>query len=135
MSSRPAAADRAAWLSLQLGFWIPLLLCTWLALTPSPPEGVFRVSDILLHLFAFTYLTFALGLARPALRLRWVAAWMLAFGVMIEVVQSFQATRVAELKDVLVDAAGIALGLLLLAALGNWSRKTVRTVWGMLLPG
>jgi VanZ family protein len=135
MSNRPAGADLAARISLQLAFWIPLLVCTWLALTPSPPAGVFQVSDVLLHLFAFVYLTFALGLAQPTLRLRWVAAWMFAFGVLIEAVQSFQATRAAELKDLLVDGLGIAIGLLLLVALGNWSRKTVRSVWGMLLPG
>jgi len=70
-----------------------------------------------------------------AVAARWVAAWMFAFGVLIEAVQSVQATRTAELKDLLVDGLGIAIGLLLLVALGNWSRKTVRSVWGMLLPG
>jgi VanZ family protein len=134
MSSR-SAADTAARASLQIAFWIPLAICTWLALTPSPPDAISRFSDVLLHAFAFTYLTFALGLAWPGLRLRWVAGWMLAFGVGIEIVQSFEAARVASLKDVLVDAVGIALGLLLLVGLGDWSRRTVRTVLGVVLPG
>jgi VanZ family protein len=38
---------------------------------------------------------------------------MLAYGIAIEVIQSFEPTRDAELKDVLVDACGIALGALL----------------------
>jgi VanZ family protein len=134
MSSR-SAADTAARASLQIAFWIPLAICTWLALTPSPPDAISRFSDVLLHAFAFTYLTFALGLAWPGLRLRWVAGWMLAFGVGIEIAQSFEAARVASLKDVVVDAAGIAAGLLLLVALGDWSRRTVRTVLGVVLPG
>jgi VanZ family protein len=134
MSSR-SAADTAARASLQIAFWIPLAICTWLALTPSPPDAISRFSDVLLHAFAFTYLTFALGLAWPGLRLRWVAGWMLAFGVGIEILQSFEAARVASLKDVLVDAVGIALGLLLLVGLGDWSRRTVRTVLGVVLPG
>jgi VanZ family protein len=134
MSNRPAV-DLATQISLQSVFWIPLAICTWLALTPSPPEAVGHFSDVSLHAFAFTYLTFALGLALPRLRLRWIATWMLAYGIGIEVAQSFEPARVASLKDVLVDAAGIAIGLLLLWATGEWSRRTVRTVWRALLPG
>jgi VanZ family protein len=134
MSSR-SVADVAARASLQTAFWIPLAICTWLALTPSPPDALSRFSDVLLHAFAFTYLTFALGLAWPRLRLRWVAGWMFVFGLGIEVAQGFEAARVASLKDVLVDAAGIAVGLMLLTALGDWSRRTVRTFLGVVLPG
>ncbi len=39
------------------------------------------------------------------------AAWMLAYGIAIELIQSFEPTREAELKDLIVDAIGIALGL------------------------
>jgi VanZ family protein len=134
MSSRPAA-DLATRMSLQGVFWIPLAICTWLALTPSPPEAVGHFSDVLLHAFAFSYLTFALGLAMPGLRLRWIAAWMFAYGAGIEVVQSFEPARVASYEDLLVDAAGIGAGLLLIRALGEWSRRTVHTVWRVLLPG
>jgi VanZ family protein len=134
MNSRPAV-DLATRASLQGSFWVPLALCTWLALTPTPPQAVGHFSDVLLHAFAFIYLTFALGLALPRLRLRWIAASMFAYGVGIEVAQYFESARVASLKDVLVDVAGIAIGLLLLRALGEWSRRKVRTVWGVLLPG
>jgi VanZ family protein len=134
MSSRPAADLAARW-SLQFAFWFPLAVCTWLALTPSPPEAVGRFSDVLLHAFAFTYLTFALGLAWPALRLRWLAGLLLGYGVAIEIVQGLGPARVASFQDVVVDAGGIALGLLLLRGLGDWSRRTVRGIWGFLLPG
>ncbi|MEQ8858362.1 MAG: VanZ family protein [Pseudomonadales bacterium] len=142
MSNRPAdgyaawteAGDRVSALCLRMGFWVPLLLCTWLALTPSPPESVFRVSDILLHGFAFAYLTFALGLAHGSLRPWAVVAWMLGYGVLIELVQSFEPSRAAELKDLLVDCAGIAVGLLLLIAFGAWSRRLLRSLIGLALP-
>ena len=46
----------------------------------------------------------------------------------IEAVQSFESARSAELKDLLVDGAGIGFGLLLLKLLGDWSRRTVRSL-------
>ena len=87
---------------------------------------MFRVSDVVQHALAFSYLTFALGLAHPLARPLTLAAWMFGYGVFIELVQSFEPARSAELKDLLVDAAGIGVGLILLAMLGDWSRRTVR---------
>ena len=46
---------------------------------------------------------------------------MLAYGIAIELVQSFEPTRDAELKDVLVDVVGILLGL----ALYRWGVSRV----------
>lgn len=121
-------AGRLTNLGFIAGFWLPLAVCTWLALTPSPPDSVFRVSDVVLHAAAFSYLTFTLGLAFPRLRWPVLAGVMLGYGLLIEVVQGLGAARTAELKDLLVDAAGIAAGLTLLAALGEWSRRTVRAL-------
>jgi VanZ family protein len=135
MSSRPALADRAARTCLVTAFWVPLAICTWFALEPSPPDPVFRVSDIVLHAFAFSYLTFALGLAHPVVRLPMLVLSMLGYGVFIEVVQSFEVERSAEIKDLLVDGAGILVGLGLLRALGDWSRRTLRTLLGYPLGG
>lgn len=140
MSSRRAAADAAAVarltrVCLRVGFWVPLFACTWLALTPSPPEAVFRISDVVLHALAFAYLTFALGLAHAGLRTWAILSWMLGYGVFIELVQSIEPQRSAELKDLLVDAAGIGVGLVLLAVLGAWSRRTVHAVLAAALPG
>jgi VanZ family protein len=131
MSDRPGAAER---LCLQIAFWVPLAGCTYLALTPSPPEAVFRVSDVVLHALAFTYLTFALGLAHP--RLGWPAltAWMLGYGAFIEVAQSFEPQRSPELKDMLVDGAGIVLGLVVLALAGDACRRVLSRVLRAVLP-
>ena len=127
-AERAAHAERAARVVWRIGFWLPLALCTWLALTPSPPDAVFRVSDVVLHALAFSYLTFALGLAHGGLRYLLVAVLMLLYGVFIEVAQSFEPARSPEVKDLLVDVAGIALGLVALLVLGDWSRRILRRV-------
>lgn len=128
------SADRIVGAGLLLAFWIPLAACTYLALTPAPPDAVFRVSDVVLHAGAFVYLTFALGLAHGRLRPLTVALAMLGYGAALEIAQSFQPQRSPELKDLLVDGAGIAVGLALLGTLGGWSRqllqRMVRVVTG-----
>lgn len=99
-------------------FWLPWVLCTYLAFVPIPPEAVFRVDDVLLHGIAFSYLTFALGLAHHDRRWLRTAAWMFAYGATIELVQSFEPQRSAELKDMLVDVAGIGVGVVTLRLIG-----------------
>ncbi len=126
-------ADRAARVCLHLAFWVPLAACTYLALTPTPPAAVFRLGDIVLHAFAFTYLTFALGLSMQAPRLGQVGLVMLGYGVFIELAQSLEPARNAELKDLLVDAAGIAVGLAALVRAGGWCRRAAHRVADMLL--
>jgi VanZ family protein len=101
----------------QAGFWIPLIICTYLALVPEPPEHpVFRLSDVILHAGAFTYLTFALVLAgypgesRGRLAVR-SSILMLGYGVFLELAQMLVPERSAEVKDLIVDLAGIGIGL------------------------
>jgi len=123
-------APRLVAVGLVLVFWLLLAATTWLALTPSPPEPVTRVSDVLLHALAFTTLTFLLILAHlagtggqgahgaPATRLRgyrhwWAVPLMLLYGVALELLQSRVPERSAEFKDVWVDVAGIVVGLCL----------------------
>jgi VanZ family protein len=111
---------------LKLGFWLPLVLCTWLALVPDPSEiSVFKISDVLLHAFAFTYLSFTLAVAYPQRSLPQIFCLMLGYGLLIEVVQSFEVSRSAELKDLLVDIVGIGFGLLLARLLAEWTRRLV----------
>ena len=128
------AAERLVTLALALAFWMPLAICTYLAFDPSPPDAVFRVSDVVLHAFAFTYLTFALGLAHHHRHWFIPAAWMFAYGLFIEIVQAFEPERAAELKDVGVDAAGICVGLLLTRWLGPWVRNIANSVAVLVAP-
>lgn len=114
----PVPAGRWTSIVFQVGFWVPLAVCTYLALIPEPPEHpVFALSDVILHGAAFFYLTFALvlvqygtGKARSSLYVR-TFALMLTYGLLLELVQSAIPERQAEVKDLLVDAAGILTGL------------------------
>ena len=108
----------------RLGFWIPLVFCTWLALVPEPPDHpVFRLSDVILHAGAFVYLSFALVLVfesqafgTPSSAERWrlylkTACWLLLYGAALEIAQYFLPPRMAEWKDLAVDGLGIFGGL------------------------
>jgi VanZ family protein len=125
------APERLTAKLLGLAFWIPLAVCTYLAFDPSPPQSVFRISEVVLHGFAFTYLTLALELAHR--QRHWLAAalWMLGYGLFIETVQAFEPQRAAEFKDLLVDTAGIGAGLLLSRWFGTRVRLVTHRLVGM----
>ena len=91
-----------------------LLLCviTGLALAPVPPKQADLGWDKLNHLCAFSALAAVAFLGRVGGAVR-IAVGLLTYGVLIEVLQSFTPTRSAEWGDLLSDAAGIALGLVL----------------------
>jgi VanZ family protein len=111
---------------LKIGFWIPLVICTWLALAPEPPEiPVFKVSDVLQHAFAFTYLSFALMLAYERRSPLQTLLLLLLYGLAIELVQSLEVERNAELKDLGVDLVGICLGVWLARTLADQVRELV----------
>ena len=100
-------------------FWIPMLLCLVVAWTPDPTDVAAQLSGTLAHLAAFAYLSAALFRAHfnepgeAMFQALAVALWMLAFGVVIEVVQMlFVSGRSGDLLDVAIDAGGIAIGCL-----------------------
>ena len=117
---------------LLVGFWLPFVLCTYLAFAPSPPESVFRISDVILHGIAFSYLTFALSLCYFPKRFWAPAAWMLGYALSIEAIQSLQPERSAELQDIWVDIGGIAIGGVLIRHLTDAVRTVVDRVTGLL---
>ena len=97
-----------------VGFWVPFAVATVAAFAPHGVPLPFRISDIVLHAFAFTYLTAALWLVHYAGRSAWTpVAWMFGYAVLIELVQSFEPQRSAEFKDIGVDMIGILLGIVM----------------------
>ena len=82
------------------------MICTWLALGSGLPGSGLKVSDIALHLFAFSYLTVALRIAHISLFWLLVVVLMLAYGGFIEVVQGYLPARQSEWKDFAVDVVG-----------------------------
>lgn len=96
---------------LAASFWPALVIATYFAFAPKSAQPSVEVSDVLTHGFAFVYLTLALSAAHYRSGRSWApAAWMAGYGVLIEMVQLFLPDRAFELKDLLVDAAGIAIG-------------------------
>lgn len=112
----PAWALRPApWRVLLLAL---LAVVSWFAFAPIAFDDRELPLDKLRHLLAFGTLAWvaAQGFG-PLARRRWrIAAALLAYGVFIELVQSGIPGRQASAADVLADALGIALGLLLARA-------------------
>lgn len=99
-----------------------------LALAPAPPQQVNLGWDKLNHLAAF--LTLACVACLALARARWqIALGLLAYGGLIELLQSLTATRTAEWADLLADGVGISLGLgmVALAALATGRAARQRT--------
>lgn len=103
--------SRPAWRALLA---LLLLVITWLALVPEPPRGVSTGWDKSNHALAFASLAFAAVWALWREPRQWprLVAWLLAYGVGIEIAQYFDPPRSADWHDVVADGVGIALGLL-----------------------
>lgn len=122
---RGVANSRVRVAFTRTAFWIPLALCAAAALSANPSGAVASVSGDAAHSIAFAYLAAALFAAHyrtgPTVA---VVLWLLAFGVLIEVGQTFIDGRTGELQDVAVDAFGIAVGCVAYRVWA-WRRRAV----------
>lgn len=100
----------------QAAFVALILIVSWLAFTPNPPPRIDLGWDKANHASAFATLLISACWAWPRRR-RWAPPALLAYGVFIEIVQSFIPGRDGDWHDVVADAAGLLVGLLLLALL------------------
>ena len=112
----------------QLAFWLAIVSATSFALVPSPPSSIADISDVVLHLSAFLVLTYLLAMAHFRRRQLWCAGLMFIYGAGLELTQGLLGTRVAEWKDLGVDVAGIAMGLVLLHFAGDAVDGLLQTV-------
>ena len=101
-----------------------MLLCLVVAWTPDPRGLAAASSGVVAHLAAFAYLSAALFRAHfsepgeATFQALVVGLWMLAFGVVIEVVQMLLVSgRSGELFDLGMNAIGIAIGCALYVGL------------------
>lgn len=108
------------WMTAGLGL---VLVITYLSLMPNDrlPEPGF--SDKVNHILAYVALALWFGGILPRRSYLKLVLALMAYGVLIEVLQWWMAWgREGELLDVGADAAGIAAGLLLAATpLGRWA--------------
>jgi len=80
-----------------------------LALVPSPPKVFTTGWDKSNHLLAFAVMAW-LGCKAFPQRVIFTLLGLLAYGALIEILQSFTPTRSAEWLDLLADGLGILLG-------------------------
>ncbi|MGO4278146.1 MULTISPECIES: VanZ family protein [Cupriavidus] len=92
---------------------VAVLVLSLLPLSVPQPTTGWDKSN---HLLAFGVLAL-LGVRAWAGRMAAVLAGLMAYGVLIEWLQGMTATRSSDWHDLIADAAGLALGLLVHAAL------------------
>lgn len=95
-------------------FWLSLIVVAVLSLMPVeflPPQTL-NVWDKAQHALAFAGLAL-LGLQPYPTRPWRLALWLLAYGGVIEMIQSATGWRYGDWLDLLADALGIAAGVLL----------------------
>jgi len=120
-----AAAAAHAW---RVFLALLVVIVSYLALTPKPPAGVDFGWDKLNHALAFTALAFSAHLGHPTSRRRralWLCA-LLAFGGLIELLQSFVPGRSSEWSDLFADSIGIACGAFIAACLLHAASRLAR---------
>ncbi len=99
-------------------FWLFLLFCSYLSLTPAPPTVMLSVSDKLLHSVGYMVLYSSCSIAYPLATLTMRKLTLLfVSSILIEVFQHFIPNRGFSLLDILANASGLILGLILVAGL------------------
>lgn len=105
----------------RLACWVCMLAVLVLALMPAVPHMPTTGWDKSNHVLAFAVL-FVLANRAYSSRAGAVLLSLLAFGALIEVLQSFTPDHVADWQDILADGVGLLLGLGLIR-LGSWCDK------------
>lgn len=94
----------------QLTLALLVIVISWLALTSTPPEVPVAGWDKLHHALGFAALAAVAWFGFSGAWMR-IGVSLLAFGALIEWLQSLTPTRAAEWGDLLADAIGIVIGL------------------------
>jgi len=96
----------------RLSFFITLCVIEFLATTTQKIEIVTSIWDKANHFTAFFVLYILLSLGFKQLKLWQKFLLLLAFGMQIEIVQSFIDGRFFSMLDVFADSVGILLGVI-----------------------
>lgn len=103
-----------------------LAAVTWTSLAPADRlPATPNVSDKVLHVAAYALLGVVAALAQRRPRVLPTIVLLTAFGLVIEVLQGRTGYRDFDLRDLLADALGAAVGALLVAVLRRPSDRTM----------
>ncbi len=100
------------------GLVLLLISVAWGCLQAPGPDDIpwFWGADKIIHLSTYALLYICAWLAFPGALLSWMLhGSLLAYGLLIEGLQSLTSYRSAELGDMLANATGLGLGCLLLS--------------------
>ncbi len=103
-----------------LQFYCLLLIYTYLGLTPHPENTVPMFNDLLMHFAGYTVAAISISFARPAWPLWQRAALLIAYSIAIEIAQHFNPPRTFSNMDILANAGGVILGLLIVSLLEKY---------------
>ena len=117
-ATQPTLLERPAFQRGLALLFVPLILIiSWLALSPKPPQQMSLGWDKLNHLCAFGSLCLLGSLAWPRRQFALLLA-LLAYGGAIELLQTLVPGRSGEWPDLLADALGLLLG-----SLATWALR------------
>lgn len=101
----------------QLLLFLALGITLVVATSQTDHSAATGINDKVAHILTFTVLGLLAQQAFPHLRENWRSyAWLLAYGMGIELIQYFIPQRSFSLLDLAADAAGLALAFVLMLA-------------------
>ena len=98
---------------------ISIVLISFLSIQEIKVESSINFSDKFVHFSCFLYLTIISWLSRIIYKELWLYVIVLAYGILIEIVQRFLPYRSFEYLDIFADSAGIIAGLIIIKIFKN----------------
>lgn len=109
------------WRSLcLLQFFILLVIYTYLGLTPHPENSVPVFNDLLMHFAGYSVAAISISFACPTWRLWKRAGFLIIYSIGIEIAQHFNPPRTFSGMDIVANASGVFLGLLIVVLLSKY---------------
>lgn len=98
-------------------FYILLAIYTYLGLTPHPENSIPVFNDLLMHFTGYSVAAISISFARPSWPIWQRAAFLIIYSIAIEIGQHFNPPRTFSGMDIIANASGVFLGLLIVTLL------------------
>jgi VanZ family protein len=109
------------WRSLcLLQFFILLVIYTYLGLTPHPENSIPVFNDLLMHFAGYSVAAVSVSFAFPIWQPWKRAGFLIFYSIAIEIAQHFNPPRTFSGMDILANASGVFLGLIIVILLKKY---------------